>query len=69
MLCYGASRSLVPSAQSQEIYDRPAAAGAPVTLVMVRNSGHAFASEGVQIQPMLLEIGQSIVAFFQKNLR
>ncbi|MFA5808936.1 MAG: alpha/beta hydrolase [Thermoleophilia bacterium] len=68
LILHGAKDDLVPTEQSQELYDRLKAAGVPATLVMVENAGHGFVPSGGQISPSRQELAKMIVEFFQKEL-
>lgn len=69
LIIQGEEDQLVPPRQSEMLNDRLKAAGVPVSLVMVKNSGHAFQPVGGQLQPTLLEISQMIARFFDSHLK
>ena len=69
LILQGTEDKTVAPSQSQLLYDRLHAVGAPVTLVLVQHAGHGFAPVGGPIQPSLSEIADQIVAFFNTNLR
>lgn len=68
LILHGDSDRLVPPSQSQELYEKLKSAGVPATLVMVRNAGHAFQSQGGPISPSSQEINEMIVEFFKQKL-
>jgi acetyl esterase/lipase len=69
LIIQGDKDTVVPPAQSQELYDRLVAAGASATLLMVKNAGHGFAPVGGPISPDIAEIGSAILSFLHRNLR
>ena len=69
LIIQGDRDRIVPPAQSQELYDRLKDAGAPATLLVVRNAGHGFVPVGGSISPSILEIGKAVADFFDANVR
>ncbi len=68
LILHGDKDAIVPSTQSQELYDRLKAAGVPATLVMVKNAGHGFVPSGGAISPSREELAKMIAGFFDQNL-
>ena len=64
----GDKDTIVRPAQSQELYDKLKAAGAPVSLLMVKNAGHEFMPIGGDISPSQAEIVQQVADFFDAHL-
>jgi acetyl esterase/lipase len=69
LILQGDKDTLVPATQSQELYDRLRAAGAPATLVVVKNAGHGFMAVGGTPDPDRAGIARIIVEFFDKTLK
>ncbi|MFL5732724.1 MAG: alpha/beta hydrolase fold domain-containing protein [Chloroflexia bacterium] len=69
LIIQGDKDQIVPASQSRELYDKLKEAGAPATLVMVKNAGHGFLPAGGQIDPSLLDIGKTIADFFDAHVR
>jgi acetyl esterase/lipase len=69
LILHGTEDPVVPPEQSQALYEALTAAGVPVTLVLVENAGHGFASVNGAIDPSREEITQLIVEFFDSELK
>src|SRR5688500_3229607 len=59
---------IVSASQSQILYDKLVAAGAPATLVMVKNADHGFTPSGGPISPSLIELRTIIQDFLDRNI-
>ena len=68
LILHGDRDGTVPLSQSQEFYDKLAAANVPVQLVVVKNAGHMFFPFGGAISPTLDEINDIVADFFDKYL-
>ena len=69
LIMQGDQDQIVPPSQSQELYDKLKPAGAPATLVMLKNAGHGFVPVNGPIDPGLLQIGKTVADFFEQNVR
>ncbi len=68
LILQGDKDTLVPPSQSQELYDKLKAAGAPASLVIVKNAEHGFVPTGGDISPNIAQIKEMITGFFDQNL-
>jgi len=70
LILHGDQDQVVPLSQSQEFYDKLKAAGAPVTLLVVKNAGYDFSPVGSgPMRPTRADITQIIAEFFDQYLR
>ena len=69
LIVHGEDDVLVPSSQSETLYQRLTAAGVPATLVLVENAGHSLKPAGSTMNPSRSEITQIIADFFDEHLR
>jgi acetyl esterase/lipase len=69
LIIQGDKDDIVSPQQSQELYERLISAGAPASLIMVKNAGHSFAPVAGDITPTRKEIARLIGDFFDKQLR
>jgi len=60
---------VVPLEQSQIFYEKLKNAGIPAELIVVKNAGHSFQSNGGDIQPSLDEIIRTASDFFDRYLQ
>ncbi len=68
LILQGDKDRVVPASQSQKLYDKLIAAGAPATLVMVKNADHGFTPSGGPISPTLLELRTIIQDFLDASI-
>ena len=68
LILQGDKDRVVPASQSQMLYDKLIAAGAPATLVMVKNADHGFVPSGGPISPTLGELRTIIQDFLDGNI-
>lgn len=69
LIIQGEQDELVPSEQSQILYDRLKAAGLPVQLVMVKNAGHGLLPVGGDPAPSIPQLVQLAADFFDQYLK
>ncbi len=69
LILHGTEDPVVPPEHSQALYEALTAAGVPVTLVLVENAGHGFASMNGAIEPSRADITTLIVEFFDSQLK
>lgn len=70
LILHGDQDQLVPLSQSQEFYNKLKAAGAPVTLLVVKNAGYDFSPAGSgPMRPTRADVTQIIAEFFDQYLR
>jgi acetyl esterase/lipase len=66
LILHGTDDTLVPPHHSQDLARRLQAAGVPVTLVMVRHTGHSMATPGQEPSPG--EVERLVSDFFSRTL-
>lgn len=69
LILHGVNDTVVPPSQSMMLYQRLAAAGVPVVLVMVENAGHGFKPVGGMMSPSRPELTEIFADFFDEHLR
>ena len=69
LILHGDSDLVVPLSQSQALFDRLKGVGADATLVVVKNAGHALVPSGGLISPGIIELGRTIINFFDRTVR
>jgi acetyl esterase/lipase len=68
LILHGDKDPLVAYSNSQHLYDALHNAGAPVTFITVKNSGHVFSPSGGVMSPTVPEIDNMVLDFFDKTL-
>ena len=68
LILQGDNDAVVPMFQAQRLYDRLKAAGAPATLVVVKNADHCLPPNDL-MRPTRDEIAKLIADFFDQHLR
>jgi acetyl esterase/lipase len=69
LLFHGDKDVRVPMQQSIWLADKLKANGVPATLVIVKNGLHGWADGNERMEPSLIEMGNLIADFFDKNLK
>ena len=69
LIMHGDLDEVVPLAQSEILYDRLKNGGVPAELVIVKNAGHSFQSEGDPIEPDFPTLFQMVGDFFDRYLK
>lgn len=70
LIVHGEADPIVPAAASRELYEKLKQAGAPATLVMVRNAGHDLRPTAghASTEPDAAELTARLIAFFDQAL-